>query len=238
MGESLIQLPRAPAACGPAPGRRHARSQQTELRAFAAQMRRPALGEAGDRGHNIMRRRSLIQALSIAVAATAGRLLAVGRPAALASPTMPSGDDMCGMMAGMGEMMMPGNMMGPMRSGMELFRRHAQIRRTVTELPNGVHAVTEADDPQTASLIQAHVGEMYRRLDQNRAFPYPMSRSVPAMFAHSTKYQRTLRMTPTGIAVTETADDPAMVAIIREHAREISGFVRDGMPAMMRSMMQ
>ena len=75
-------------------------------------------------------------------------------------------------------------------------------------------------------------------LDQNRPFPYPMSRSVPAMFAESANYRRMLEATPTGIAVTETANDPAMVAIIREHAREISGFVRDGMPAMIRGMMR
>jgi hypothetical protein len=133
---------------------------------------------------------------------------------------------------------MPDNMMGPMRTGMELFMRHREIRRSVTELPNGIHAVTESDDPQTAALIQAHVSAMYQRLDQNRAFPYMMSRSVPAMFAHSTRYRRKLTATPKGVAVTETSDDPAMVAIIRQHARELNGFVRDGMPAMMREMMQ
>ncbi|MGH7030430.1 MAG: hypothetical protein ACREEZ_08400 [Stellaceae bacterium] len=105
-------------------------------------------------------------------------------------------------------------------------------------MPDGVHAVTESDDPQTASLIQAHVGEMYRRLDQKRAFPYPMSRSVPVMFANSAGYQRVFQATPKGVAITETADDPAMVAVIRQHAREISGFVREGMPAMMRGMMR
>ena len=66
-----------------------------------------------------------------------------------------------------------------------------------------------------------------------------MSRSVPAMFAHSTTYRRKLEATAKGVAVTETADDhPAMVTVIREHAREINGFVREGMPAMMRGMMQ
>ncbi|MGA8549720.1 MAG: hypothetical protein WB678_05750 [Stellaceae bacterium] len=187
-----------------------------------------------------MRRRSLIQAVSVAVAAAAARLFALGPPraAVAAPPETPGGNGMGGMMGGMGEMMQPGNMMGPMRTGMELFMRHAQIRRTVTDLPNGVRAVTESNDPQTAALIQAHVDAMYRRLDQGRAFPYPMSRSVPAMFAHSTRYQRTLETTPNGVAITETAKDPAMIAIIREHAREISGFVRDGMPAMMRGMMQ
>jgi hypothetical protein len=145
---------------------------------------------------------------------------------------------MGGGMDEMMKMMRPDDMMGPMRTGMELFMRHGEIRRSVTELPNGVHAVTESDDPQTAALIRAHVGEMYRRLDQNRAFPYPMSRSVPAMFAHGTAYRRTLEATPKGVAVTETSDDPAMVAIIRQHAREISGFVREGMPAMMHDMMR
>jgi len=79
---------------------------------------------------------------------------------------------------------------------------------------------------------------MYQRLDQKRAFPYPMTRSVPALFARSTAYQRKLEALPKGIAVTETADDSAMVEIIREHAREVSRFVEYGMPGMMRGMMR
>jgi hypothetical protein len=186
-----------------------------------------------------MQRRTLILAISVAGAAAAGRLFALRLPrAASAAPPATATDGMGGMMGGMGEMMMRGNMMGPMHTGMELFMHHAQIRRTVTELPNGIHAVTESDDPQTAALIQAHVSEMYQRLDQSRAFAYPMSRSVPAMFAHSTSYQRLFEVTPKGIAVTETAEDAEIVAIIREHAREISGFVREGMPAMMHGMMR
>lgn len=139
---------------------------------------------------------------------------------------------------GMAEMMAPGNMMGPMRTGMSLFARHAQIRRTVTEIPGGVRAVTVSDDPKTASLIQAHVSEMYQRLEEKRAFPYMMSRSVPAMFAHNTRYRRKLEAVPNGIAITETSDEPEMVAVIRAHAEEISGFVREGMPAMMHGMMR
>ena len=188
-----------------------------------------------------MQRRSLIQTFCVALAAGAARLFGVRPQAASASPATPAGGMMGGNMMGgngMAEMMMPGNMMGPMRTGMELFMRHSEIRRTVTALPNGVRAVTESDDPHTAGLIQAHVSEMYQRLDQKRAFPYPMSRSVPAMFRYSTLYRRQLEATSNGVAVTETADDPAMVAIIREHAREVSRFVRDGMPGMMRGMMR
>ncbi|HUZ74755.1 MAG TPA: hypothetical protein VMU87_17350 [Stellaceae bacterium] len=164
------------------------------------------------------------------------RLFGLRTQTAAAAPANPPSSDMMG--GGMDDMMGSGNMAGPMRTGMALFARHSQIRRTVTELPSGIHAVTESDDPQTAAIIQAHVSDMYQRLDAKRAFPYPMSRSVPAMFAHSADYRRTLAATPKGIAVTETSDDPAMVAVIRAHARELNGFVRDGMPAMMRGMMR
>jgi hypothetical protein len=81
--------------------------------------------------------------------------------------------DMGGMMGGMSDMM------GPMMTGMELFRRHDQIRRTVTILPNGIRAVTESDDPDVAALIQKHVSSMYQRIDQDQPFAYPMSRTVP-----------------------------------------------------------
>ncbi len=189
-----------------------------------------------------MQRRSLIQTFCVALAAGAARLFGVSPQAASAASSATAAGGMigAGMMGGdgMGGMMTPGNMMGPMRTGMELFMRHTQIRRTVTELPDGVHVVTESDDPQTAGLIQAHVSEMYQRLDEKRAFPYPMSRSVPALFAHSTQYRRRLDATPKGVAVTETADDPATVAIIREHAREVSRFARDGMPGMMGGMIR
>ncbi len=120
---------------------------------------------------------------------------------------------------------------------MALFERHKLIRRTVTALPNGVHDVTISTDPTTTALIQKHVIEMYERLDQNRPFPYPMSNSVPQMFANSTLYQRKFEMLADGIAVTETSADPEMVAVIRAHAEELNRFAKEGMPAMMRGMM-
>lgn len=182
-----------------------------------------------------MQRRSLLQTGFVALGAAVMRLFGVRAFAAsTAPPNPPSGATM----GEMTQMMKPDNIAGPMRTGMELFNRHTLIRRTVTQLPNGIHAVTQSDDPQTASIIQAHISEMYQRLDENRAFPYMMSRSVPAMFAHSTDYQRKLEATPKGVAVTETSNDPAMVAVIRAHAEELNGFVREGMPAMMRQMMQ
>ena len=185
-----------------------------------------------------MQRRSVIGTVCAAFVTGTTSLLGIRSRSASAQA---SGNGMMGgnMMGGdgMAEMMAPGNMMGPMRTGMALFARHAKIRRTVTEIPGGVRAVTESDDPATATLIQAHVSEMYQRLDENRAFPYMMSRSVPAMFAHSTRYRRKLEALPNGVAITETSNDPEMVAVIKVHAQEISDFVREGMPAMMHGMM-
>lgn len=180
-----------------------------------------------------MQRRWIIKTVTAILGAAAAYKLGLGSETATAAA---EGGMMGG--GGMGDMMAPGNMMGPMRSGMELFRRHASMHRVVTNLPNGVHAVTTSTDPETATLLQEHVGEMYQRLDEKRAFPYPMSRAVPAMFANSTRYQRKLEALPDGIAVTETSDDPEMVAVIQAHARELNGFVREGMPAMMDGMMR
>ena len=39
----------------------------------------------------------------------------------------------------------------------ELLANHDRIKRTVTNLPNGIRTVTESDDPQTAQWIKTHV---------------------------------------------------------------------------------
>ncbi len=181
-----------------------------------------------------MRRRSFVTILADFLGTLVG--CSTGRGKARGSGqdqgNSPMGGGMMG--GGMGGMMSPENMRGPMRTGMKLFERHKLIQRKVTELPNGVHDVTTSADPSTAALIKEHVGEMYARLAQDNPFPYPMSNSVPQMFANSTKYQRRLDILTDGVAVTETSSDPEMVAVIKAHAQELNRFAKDGMPAMMR----
>ena len=152
---------------------------------------------------------------------------------------------MDGMMSGggmmgngdMGAMMSPENR-GAMGTGMELFEVHAQVHRKVTFLPDGVHAVSISGNPKVAALLQAHVSQMYARLAEDHPFPYPARRSVPVMFAHPTHYRRHLELLKDGVAVTETSRLPWMVDVTHAHAREITRFVKEGMPAMMREMMQ
>ncbi len=125
---------------------------------------------------------------------------------------------------------------GDMNLVMALFRNHQSIRRTVEDLPNGIRATTESDDPQVAALIRAHVAAMYQRIALNRPFTM-MSPTLPALFRNKQRYDRRLTMTPKGVAVTETSADRHLVAVIQAHGREVTGFVNDGMAAMMRDMM-
>ena len=144
-----------------------------------------------------------------------------------------------GMMSGsmMGGGMMSGESSGDMQMVMQLFEHHSQIRRTVEAIPGGIRTVTESDDPQVAALLQAHVASMYQRVDQGRVFSM-ISRTLPTMFRNASRYRRHMTATPKGVAIEETSKDPKMVAVLREHAREVTGFVNEGMSAMMGGMTQ
>ncbi len=137
----------------------------------------------------------------------------------------------------MGDGMMGGATTSDMSTYMELFARHAEVRRTVEEVPGGVRTVTESDAPELVAQLQAHVASMYQHLDRG-AEVRCMSESLPTLFRNADGYRRRLSTTPKGVVVTETATDPWLTQAIRAHAREVTGFVRDGMPAMMRGMMR
>ncbi|WP_123023291.1 hypothetical protein [Mycolicibacterium stellerae] len=133
-----------------------------------------------------------------------------------------------------------GGMMGvgpaDMRLYMEMFSRHTEINRTVEEIPGGVRTTTESKAPDLVAQLQAHVTNMYARIEDGAEVTC-MSQSLPTLFRNASGYRRRLTLTPTGVIAEETADDPVIVQAIREHAREVTGFVRDGMPAMMQGMM-
>ena len=119
---------------------------------------------------------------------------------------------------------------------MEMFMRHNEIRRTVEEIPGGVRTTTESDSPDLATLLHRHVPSMYSHLDQSVEIMC-MSQSLPTLFRRASDYHRQIALTPTGVVAVETADDPNLTLAIRAHAREVSGFVTEGMPAMMQGMM-
>jgi hypothetical protein len=118
----------------------------------------------------------------------------------------------------------------------EMFNRHSEITRTVEEIPGGIRTTTESNSPDLVGQLQAHVSSMHSHVDQG-AEVMCMSGSLPTLFRHANGYRRQLTFTPNGVIAEETSDDPALTQAIRAHAGEVTGFVRDGMPAMMRGMM-
>ena len=89
--------------------------------------------------------------------------------------------------------------------------------------------MTESDDPAVAALIQSHVSRMYQRLARGQGIPMRgMSATLPVLMRQATSYHRQLEITPSGVAVTETAEEPELIAVIREHGEEVSGFVNQG----------
>ena len=150
-----------------------------------------------------------------------------------------------GMMRGMG----PGGMAGgPMAAGVQhdeafqadmglvhdMLTNHEGIKRSVTNLPNGIRTVTESADPKVAQTIKAHVASMEQRLKDGRVFNL-FSPTIPVLFENKDKIKTTVETTETGSVLVQTSDDPKVVAALQAHAVEVSELARDGMAAMMRS---
>jgi hypothetical protein len=138
-----------------------------------------------------------------------------------------------------------GRMKGPGMDGvsgtdmsryMNMFSRHDELRRTVEEIPGGIRTTTESDSPDLVAELQAHVSSMYTHVEEGAEVTC-MSSSLPMLFRRAGDYRRQITFTPKGLTAVETASDPTVTAAIREHAREVTGFVDEGMPAMMRDMM-
>jgi hypothetical protein len=161
--------------------------------------------------------------------------------------TWASGQSM-GMMRGMGPM---GPMMGPtamltrqdagsagdMSVVHDLLLNNSKIRRSVTNLPDGIKTVTESDDPQVARALQAHVASMSQRLEDGREFNI-FSETLPVLFANAKKITSQVEPTAKGLVVTRTSSDPKVIAALQGHAAEVTELARDGMLAMHRGMMR
>jgi hypothetical protein len=116
----------------------------------------------------------------------------------------------------------------------DLILNHDRIRRTVTNLPDGIKTLTESDDPQIAQVLKAHVASMEKRLSEGREFNL-FSPTIPVLFQNKDKIKTVVETTDTGAIMTQTSSDPTVVAALQAHAVEVSELVRDGRFAMMRS---
>lgn len=170
---------------------------------------------------------------SAALLATLALVSAAAPATAQAQP--PGGMRMGGMMAGNRDT----STMAMMRLVHEMLANHDKLRRTVTNLPNGVRTVTESDDPAMRQVLREHVattGELVRTSHDPNA---PMeSPSLKGVLRNGAQITRVVEQTATGVIVTETSADPATVALVQQHAAEITEQVKRGMAAVHEAMMK
>ncbi len=160
------------------------------------------------------------------------------------SNTDRGGGMMGGMMGNGGGMMgggmnccggMMGGTMQEMSAIHRLLSNHENIQRSVKDIPNGVETVTTSSDPKLAAVIREHVGQMKQRIESGEAIRQgdPLFREI---FANHEHIHMSIEDVPGGVRVKETADEPRVVPLVRQHARRaVSEFVAEGMPRAMRS---
>lgn len=141
-------------------------------------------------------------------------------------------------MMGMG--MMGGNAtMDERRDLHDLFSNHDRIKRTVTNLPDGIRTVTESDDPEVAATIRKHVAEMGKRVEEGRDPGLPIeSPALRAIFRNKDKIKTAYEVTQKGIIVVQTSADASTVKALQEHAAEVTDLVQRGMVAAHEAMMK
>ena len=118
----------------------------------------------------------------------------------------------------------------------DLLFSNTKIKRTVTNLPDGIRTITESDDPQVAQSIKAHVASMSQRLKDGREFNI-FSDTLPVLFENRDKIVSKVENIEKGAVVTRTSTDAKVAAALQGHAGEVTELVQDGMVAMRRGMM-
>jgi hypothetical protein len=131
----------------------------------------------------------------------------------------------------MGRDAMRNMMQGDMADLHFLLEHRSEIRRTVTNQPDGVETLTESDVPDVAERLKIHVAAMYSRLESGRPIHQrdPLFREV---FAHASQIHVTITPTAKGLRVVETSPEPSVAKLVQAHAEVVNLFLRNGMSEM------
>ncbi|GGE37450.1 hypothetical protein [Actibacterium pelagium] len=120
-----------------------------------------------------------------------------------------------------------------------MFQTFPQIDREVTNLPNGIRAVTRSDNPQVKDAIVRHVIDMIARVeagDDPKVFI--QSPTLDIFFERYEALTTQVEVTEDGVIVTQTSDDPELVEAMHIHAAEVSAMADQGMRAVHQMMME
>ena len=119
-----------------------------------------------------------------------------------------------------------------------MFANFRQITRGVTELPDGIRTATFSEDPEVMAVIASHVTGMVARLEEGRdPKVFIQSPTLDILFERRAAITSVIETTDAGIVVTQTSEDPEVVAALHVHAAEVSDMVDRGMHAVHEAMM-
>jgi hypothetical protein len=121
----------------------------------------------------------------------------------------------------------------------ELLFNHDGIKRTVTNLPDGIRTATESDDRQVAATIKKHVAEMGKRVEEGHDPGLPIeSPALHAIFRNKDNIKTAYETTEKGIVVVQTSTDAGTVKALQDHAAEVTDLAHRGMVAAHEAMMK
>lgn len=120
----------------------------------------------------------------------------------------------------------------------DLMMNHQKLRRTVTNLPDGVRTLTESDDSAMVAQLQHHVATTGILMASSKDLDVPASPTLRQLLARGASVTRTVERTARGVVVTETSKDSITVGLLRAHAAEVTDLVNRGMQAMHEKMMR
>ena len=120
----------------------------------------------------------------------------------------------------------------------QLFQKNIEISRLVENIPNGIITVTESDNEELRSSIIDHVTLMVTRLQEEKN-PQVIIQSptLHEIFKYYDEIETELELTEKGISLIQTSTNPEVVALLQQHASEISDMVDRGMEAVHERMM-
>ncbi|MBF9060831.1 hypothetical protein HKCCSP123_16740 [Rhodobacterales bacterium HKCCSP123] len=119
-----------------------------------------------------------------------------------------------------------------------MFRNFPAIHRSVELLPDGIRTVTGSDDPEVMAALASHVAGMIARVEQGRdPQVFIQSPTLDIFFERGDRLVSDIEITEGGIVVTQTTDDPDLLAALHIHAAEVTAMADRGMAAVHEMMM-
>ena len=120
-----------------------------------------------------------------------------------------------------------------------IFTNHMKINRRVEQLPNGIKTITETDDDDLRESIVTHVALMVTRLEEGRN-PQVIIQSptLDILFDRYDETETNVEITNRGVQVIQTSSNRDVVALLQQHAAEVSDMSKRGMCAVHERMMK